>query len=98
MQSCLTVDSLIGTMCPNPKMNILKSEIQPNFPENCPISAFFRTIKTPVNNFESVKLAIILGVTATSTIKKYDVNQWVKRSCLLYYIIVLLEIYCKGIY
>ena len=32
MQSCLTVDGLIGTLCPNSKMN--------------QTSAFFRTVKT----------------------------------------------------
>ena len=43
----LTVDGLIGALCPNPVMNILEPEIQPNLPENCQISAFFRTLKTP---------------------------------------------------
>ena len=37
----LTVDGLIGTMCPDQKMNILKPETQSNFPEDCPISGFF---------------------------------------------------------
>ena len=42
-----TVDGLIGTLCPSPKINFLKREIQPNFPENRPISALFQTIETP---------------------------------------------------
>ena len=40
----LTVDGLVGSLCPNPKINILKREIQPNLPKNCKISALFRTL------------------------------------------------------